>query len=49
MTSETRVRTGFRAKPKLGNVDQAKKDIDNIAQGIQKHAENTGKRRMLVG
>jgi hypothetical protein len=34
MTSEIRVRTGLKVKLKPGIVDQAKKDLDNMAQGI---------------
>jgi hypothetical protein len=49
MTSEIRVRTGLKVKLKPGIVDQAKKDLDNMAQGIQKRAENTGKRRSSAG
>jgi hypothetical protein len=49
MTNETRARTGFRIKPRPGIVDDAKKELDKKAHGIQKRAENTGKRRILVG
>jgi hypothetical protein len=49
MTSETRVRTGFSVRPKPRIVDQVKQELDKMAQGIQKRAENTGKRPILVG